>query len=83
VEANYEVLATVLERHRDVLQALPGVVGSGLGQDRSLDLMGGYVIQVFVQSAPHVGPVTRAAGAILEGLPLEVLVTGEVTSARP
>jgi hypothetical protein len=68
-------LQEALERHREQLDELPGVVGSGVG------LLGGQpdgevVIRVFVDSAEQVDEVRAGAERLLEGLPVEVVATG-------
>jgi hypothetical protein len=68
-------LRAALERHREQLDELPGVVGSGVG------LLGGQpdgevVIRVFVDSVERVDAVREAAKRLLEGLPVEVVATG-------
>jgi len=70
--------AEVLERRREQLHALDGVIGSGIGASPT----GGVAIQVFVRSSGDVLEVERGAVGLLEGIPLEVVVSGDVTGAE-
>ena len=71
------LLSAALDRRRDDLQALPGVAGTGVGESSS----GEAAIQVFVRSDADAADVERRAAALLEGMPLEVIVVGDVTAA--
>lgn len=66
-------LRDVLERHREALSDLPGVVGTATGLERA-----GHdeAIHVYVRSPQDVEPVRRAAEALLKDTPLEVIVMG-------
>jgi hypothetical protein len=68
-------LREALERHREQLDELPGVVGSGIGL-RGGQPDGEVVIRVFVDSSERVDTVREAAERLMEGLPVEVLATG-------
>jgi hypothetical protein len=70
-------LSELLERRRDELHAIDGVVGSGVGLTRSGDV----AIQLFVRSAQDVANAERQASALLGEIPLEVVVSGDVTAA--
>jgi hypothetical protein len=67
----------LLARCRDKLHAIEGVVGSGVGLTSS----GGVAIQLFVGSAQDVANAERKASALLGDIPLEVVVSGDVTAA--
>jgi hypothetical protein len=69
-------LSEVLARCRDELQAIDGVVGTGIGTTGAGDV----AIQVFVHSPRDVAGVKRRASALLGDIPLEVVVTGQVTA---
>jgi hypothetical protein len=71
-------LTELLTHRREQLHALEGVVGSGVGTTGTGDV----VIQLFVRSHSNVKQVERSAAALLEGIPLEVVVTGDVTAAE-
>lgn len=60
--------AAVLDRHRDALMAIPGVVGVALGQSGS-----GPVIQLFVSPSADQGFVRRQAIALVADAPLSVV----------
>jgi hypothetical protein len=68
-------LREALERHREQLDELPGVVGSGIGL-RGGQPDGEVVIRVFVDSSERVDAVRDAAERLLEGIPVEAVVTG-------
>jgi hypothetical protein len=70
-------LSELLERRRDELHAIDGVVGSGVGLTGSGDV----AIQLFVRSAQDVANAERQASALLGEIPLEVVVSGDVTAA--
>ncbi len=70
-------LSEVLERRRRELHAIDGVAGSGVGLTRSGDV----VIQLFVRSARDAAHAQRQASELLGGVPLEVVVSGDVTAA--
>lgn len=70
-------LSELLAGRRDELHAIEGVVGSGVGLTSS----GGVAIQLFVGSAQDVANAERKAGALLGDIPLEVVVSGEITAA--
>ncbi|HMI28518.1 MAG TPA: hypothetical protein VK490_02355 [Gaiellaceae bacterium] len=70
-------LSDALERRRDELQALPGVVGTGVGAATNGEL----AVQVFVRSETDAPGVERRAAELLEQVPLEVIVAGDVTAA--
>jgi hypothetical protein len=69
-------LSEVLAHCRDDLQAIDGVVGTGIGTTGAGDV----AIQVFVHSLEDVAGVERSASALLGDIPLEVVVTGQVTA---
>lgn len=73
-------LIAVLDRHRAALQALPGVVGSGVGISQDAQSTDDVTVQVFVGDPADVMPVRDQARAILGQVPLEVVVTGEVVA---
>ena len=62
-------LVEVLERHRDELQALPGVVGYAIGADSS----GEPVIHVYVESEATAEQSGARARALLAPAPVEVI----------
>lgn len=70
-------LSAVLDRHREDVRALPGVVGTGVGTSTR----GEPAIHVFVRSDAD-ADVERRAAALLEGMPLEIVVVGDVTAAN-
>ena len=70
-------LSEVLERRRRELHAIDGVVGSGVGLTRSGDVL----IQLFVRSAQDAAYAERQASELLGDIPLEVVVSGDVTAA--
>ena len=70
-------VSELLAGHRDKLQAIEGVVGSGVGLTRS----GVVGIQLFVGSEQDVANAEREARALLGDIPLEVVVSGDVTAA--
>ncbi len=69
-------LSEVLARCRDELHMIDGVVGTGIGTTS----VGDAAIQVFVVSPQDVAGVERSASALLGDIPLEVVVTGQVTA---
>jgi hypothetical protein len=72
-----------LDKHRDALFALAGVVGAGVGMKQGAPTPHDVVIQLFVRAADSVQlEVTkRQASAILGGSEPELIVTGEITAA--
>jgi hypothetical protein len=70
-------LSELLARRRDELQAIEGVVGSGVGLTGS----DAVAIQLFVGSTQDVANAERKARALLGDIPLEVVVSGDVTAA--
>jgi hypothetical protein len=75
-------LARALDDHRNELQRLPGVVGTGVGIPTAADRPPHPVIQVFVRSPEDVEDVRRWVQRILHETPAEVVVTGEVSAAQ-
>lgn len=73
-------LTAALDRHRTELQRLPGVVGTGVGIPSGADRASDPVIQVFVRSSDNVDELRRQVGRILPQIPVEFVVTGEVTA---
>ena len=73
-----KTLSDLLERHRETLRALEGVVGTAVGvtstdvDDQEL------AVQIFVESDDHVEPVREAASRILGTPHLAILVSGEM-----
>ena len=67
----------VLAARRGELHAIEGVTGSGVGLSDSGDV----VIQLFVRSHEDVENVRHAAAALLGHIPLDVVVSGDVTAA--
>jgi len=65
----FDRVAEVQERHTEVLMARPGVVGTAVG----LNDDGGHVVLVLLEK-PGVGGIPRE----LEGVPVRVMVTGEI-----
>ncbi len=65
----------IQDRHMDFLYSLPAVQGAGVGTSKRNTKR--VVIQVFVSR-----PLTRAERQrfpkVLEGIPLEIVVTGEI-----
>jgi hypothetical protein len=78
-EIGYEELATVLDRSRAKLHALPGVVATGIGygEERS---GAGLVIQVFVRSDEDITSLRHIVDALVPDVPTELRVSGEVTA---
>ena len=70
-------LSELLERRRGELHAIDGVVGSGVGLTRSGDV----AIQLFVRSAQDAAYAECQASELLGDIPLEVVVSGDVTAA--
>jgi hypothetical protein len=70
-------LSELLERCRGKLHAIDGVVGSGVGLTRS----GHVAIQLFVRSAQDAAYAERQASELLADIPVEVVVSGDVTAA--
>lgn len=62
---------TAQERHADLLLATPGVVGAGVG----LTADGGPTVKVFTTT-----PGVPNIPATLDGIPVEVIVTGVITA---
>ncbi len=67
-----------LARHRGNLQALDGVVGSGIGLPTSGK--GGPTIQIFVPNREDVSRVETGAAAVLGHVAFEVVTVGEVVA---
>lgn len=61
----------VQERHTDALLLISGVVGTGIGRSEQT---GRVVIQVYLEQATP--ELERAIPQELEGIPIEVVVTG-------
>lgn len=61
-------LAAVLERHRDALMAIPGVVGVAVGRRDDTP-----VIQVFVLPAADQGLARRRAAELLADTPMDLV----------
>jgi hypothetical protein len=66
-----------LDRHREAIQALPGVVGTGVGYRAGGRPEGDVVVQIFVDSADRVDEVRHRAEAILPKDYVDVVVSGE------
>ena len=72
-------VASMLERHRSALQALQGVVATGIGR-RSTHA--GTCIQIFVGRDEDVEAAALGARTILGATPYEVIVSGAVTPGQ-
>lgn len=80
-EARLREVSQLLDRHRETLHQLPGVVSTGVGakgdDPRSVEI----VIQLFVRSAEHVADVGGRAKAIIgSAAEVEVINTGEIVA---
>jgi anti-sigma factor RsiW len=73
-------LTAILDRSRNELQGLPGVVGAGVGLSSETDHPSHPVIQVFVRSPQDAPEVRRRVQGVLPQAPVEIVVTGEVTA---
>jgi hypothetical protein len=73
-----------LDKHRDALLALAGVVGTGVGMTQNSRTPHDVVIQLFVRAADPVQLqiIKRQASAILGGSEPELIITGEITAAN-
>ena len=77
-----ERLTALLDSHRGTLHALPGVVATGVGQRRGSQGPQEIAVQVFVKSEDDVERVRHDATLILDGLQVEVIVSGEIIAGK-
>jgi anti-sigma factor RsiW len=73
-------LTAILDRNRNELHRLPGVIGTGVGLSSETDHPSHPVIQVFVRSPQDAPEVRRRVQGVLPQAPVEIVVTGEVTA---
>ena len=70
-------LAFALDRHRDDLMAISGVVGIGLSETAT-----GSTIQLFVSPSVDQGHVLRQARAVVADIPLLLVSVGTPTASN-
>jgi hypothetical protein len=68
----------LLERHREELHAIPGVIGTGVGRRQFPPGSEDIVIQIFVVRMEDIAGVVESVSRILNRSDVEVIASGEM-----